>query len=122
VTSAPGEQELPSGAVNGLGVFSQGLAAAAPSIAIAGVPASPYLVARRSRGRTAAVSKRHELERLYRDVRTGSRLKRGQLAEFAGARHDVLNETVHRDVAAAITGFILSGGEAAPAQPARSAS
>jgi alpha-beta hydrolase superfamily lysophospholipase len=51
-----------------------------------------------------------------------SRLKRGQLAEFAGARHDVLNETVHRDVAAAITGFILSGGEAAPGQVARSAS
>jgi alpha-beta hydrolase superfamily lysophospholipase len=46
------------------------------------------------------------------------RLKRGQLAEFAGARHDILNETVHRDVATAITGFILSGGEAAPGQPA----
>jgi alpha-beta hydrolase superfamily lysophospholipase len=45
------------------------------------------------------------------------RLKRGQLAEFVGARHDVLNETVHREVAAAITGFILSGGEAAPSQP-----
>jgi alpha-beta hydrolase superfamily lysophospholipase len=50
------------------------------------------------------------------------RLKRGQLAEFAGARHDVLNETVHREVAAAITGFILAAGEAAPGQPARSAS
>jgi alpha-beta hydrolase superfamily lysophospholipase len=46
------------------------------------------------------------------------RLKRGQLAEFAGARHDVLNETVHREVAAAITGFILSGGEAASGHPA----
>jgi alpha-beta hydrolase superfamily lysophospholipase len=36
------------------------------------------------------------------------RLKRGRLAEFAGARHDVLNETVHREVAAAITEFIRS--------------
>jgi alpha-beta hydrolase superfamily lysophospholipase len=44
-----------------------------------------------------------------------ARLKRSQLAEFPGARHDVLNETVHRDVAAAITGFILSGGSPAPA-------
>ena len=40
------------------------------------------------------------------------RLKRGQLAEFAGARHDVLNETVHAAVAAAIVAFILSGGKA----------
>jgi alpha-beta hydrolase superfamily lysophospholipase len=38
------------------------------------------------------------------------RLKRARLAEFAGARHDILNETVHRDVAAAVTGFVLSGG------------
>jgi amino acid transporter len=45
VASAPGEQELPSGAVNGLGVFSQGLAAAAPSVALASVPASLFLVA-----------------------------------------------------------------------------
>ncbi|RAV15145.1 lysophospholipase [Mycolicibacterium sp. GF69] len=29
-----------------------------------------------------------------------------RLAEFAGARHDILNETVHRDVAAAIVEFI----------------
>lgn len=29
-----------------------------------------------------------------------------RLAEFTGARHDILNETVHRDVAAAITSFI----------------
>jgi hypothetical protein len=32
----------------------------------------------------------------------------GQIAEFAGARHDVLNETMHREVAAAITGFVRS--------------
>jgi alpha-beta hydrolase superfamily lysophospholipase len=36
--------------------------------------------------------------------------RRGRLAEFPGARHDILNETVHREVAAAITGFVLSGG------------
>jgi alpha-beta hydrolase superfamily lysophospholipase len=42
------------------------------------------------------------------------RLKRARLAEFAGARHDVLNETVHREVAAAIIGFVLSGGEPGP--------
>jgi hypothetical protein len=30
------------------------------------------------------------------------------LSEFEGARHDVLNETVHREVAAAITEFVLS--------------
>jgi alpha-beta hydrolase superfamily lysophospholipase len=41
------------------------------------------------------------------------RLKRARLAEFAGARHDILNETVHREVAAAIIGFVLSGGEPA---------
>ena len=29
-----------------------------------------------------------------------------QLVEFAGARHDVLNEVQHRDVAAAIIDFI----------------
>ena len=39
------------------------------------------------------------------------RLKRGRLAEFAGARHDVLNETVHREVAAAIIEFVLTAGE-----------
>jgi alpha-beta hydrolase superfamily lysophospholipase len=38
------------------------------------------------------------------------RLKRARLAEFPGARHDVLNETVHREVAAAVTEFILAGG------------
>jgi alpha-beta hydrolase superfamily lysophospholipase len=34
------------------------------------------------------------------------RLKRAQLAEFGGARHDILNETVHREVAAVITEFV----------------
>jgi alpha-beta hydrolase superfamily lysophospholipase len=38
------------------------------------------------------------------------RLKRARLAEFAGSRHDILNETVHQEVAAAITGFIRTGG------------
>jgi alpha-beta hydrolase superfamily lysophospholipase len=32
-----------------------------------------------------------------------------RLVEFAGARHDVLNEAVHRDVATTITDFIHSG-------------
>jgi alpha-beta hydrolase superfamily lysophospholipase len=35
-------------------------------------------------------------------------LPRARLAEFAGARHDILNETVHREVAAAVTDFILT--------------
>ena len=39
------------------------------------------------------------------------RLKGARLAEFAGARHDILNETVHRAVAAAITEFVLTGVE-----------
>jgi alpha-beta hydrolase superfamily lysophospholipase len=34
----------------------------------------------------------------------------GQLAEFPGAHHDVLNETAHRDVSAAIVGFVQSAG------------
>jgi hypothetical protein len=29
----------------------------------------------------------------------------GRIAEFARARHDVLNEAMHREVAAVITGF-----------------
>ena len=29
-----------------------------------------------------------------------------QLSEFAGARHDILNETVHREVSSAIIDFI----------------
>ena len=37
-----------------------------------------------------------------------ARLKRARLAEFPGARHDILNETVHRDVAAAVTDFVLT--------------
>jgi alpha-beta hydrolase superfamily lysophospholipase len=37
-----------------------------------------------------------------------SRLPSARLAEFAGARHDVLNETVHREVAAAIAEFVLT--------------
>jgi alpha-beta hydrolase superfamily lysophospholipase len=37
-----------------------------------------------------------------------ARLKRARLAEFPGARHDVLNETVHRKVAAAITEFVMT--------------
>lgn len=44
-TSAAEEAELPKGAVTGLGVFAQGLAAAAPSVALASVPASLFLVA-----------------------------------------------------------------------------
>ncbi|GAB2842988.1 APC family permease [Actinocorallia aurea] len=44
---APGDDagELPANAVSGLGVFAQGLAAAAPSVAVAGVPGSLFLVA-----------------------------------------------------------------------------
>jgi uncharacterized integral membrane protein len=37
--------QLQTGAVSGLGVFAQSLAAAAPSVAIAGVPGSLFLVA-----------------------------------------------------------------------------
>lgn len=43
--AAGGAGELPRGVVSGLGVFSQGLAAAAPSVAIASVPASLFLIA-----------------------------------------------------------------------------
>ena len=46
-----------------------------------------------------------------------ARLPGGQIAEFAGARHDVLNETVHREVAAAITGFIRSVAASDRARP-----
>ena len=35
------------------------------------------------------------------------RVPDGRLAEFAGARHDVLNETVHREVSARIADFVL---------------
>ena len=34
-----------------------------------------------------------------------------QLNEFPGARHDILNETVHREVAAAIVEFVEARGE-----------
>jgi hypothetical protein len=34
----------------------------------------------------------------------------GVPGEFPGARHDILNETVHRDVAATITEFVLTAG------------
>ena len=44
-TRPPEELELRAGAVSGLGVFAQGLAAAAPSVAIASVPGSLFLVA-----------------------------------------------------------------------------
>jgi alpha-beta hydrolase superfamily lysophospholipase len=47
-----------------------------------------------------------------------ARVPDGRLAEFAGAHHDVLNETVHRDVARAITEFIESVTK--PAAPSRS--
>ena len=38
---------------------------------------------------------------------------RAGLAEFAGARHDILNETVHREVAATIIAFTRRAGAAA---------
>jgi alpha-beta hydrolase superfamily lysophospholipase len=55
-----------------------------------------------------------------------ARVPGGRLAELADARHDVLNETVHREVAAAIAEFIRSVAEQAgavrlgnaPARPA----
>jgi alpha-beta hydrolase superfamily lysophospholipase len=57
------------------------------------------------------------------------RLRAGSLAEFDGARHDVLNETVHSDVAASIVRFVhhaaattrlSSPRRARPRAPARS--
>jgi amino acid transporter len=39
------DDELPAGEVSGLGVFAQGLAAAAPSVALASVPGSLFLIA-----------------------------------------------------------------------------
>jgi alpha-beta hydrolase superfamily lysophospholipase len=47
-----------------------------------------------------------------------ARLPGGHLAEFAGARHDVPNETVHREVAAVINDFIGSVADPVPAVPA----
>ena len=47
------------------------------------------------------------------------RLASARLTEFAGARHDILNETVHREVAAAITEFVLNAGaDSAAGRPA----
>ncbi len=46
-----------------------------------------------------------------------ARLPFGRIAEFAGAHHDVLNETVHREVATAITEFVLSAVEVPGPQP-----
>ncbi|MQY02695.1 alpha/beta fold hydrolase [Actinomadura macrotermitis] len=40
------------------------------------------------------------------------RLDNAELARFEGARHDVLNETVHREVAAAIADFTLKAAAA----------
>lgn len=46
------------------------------------------------------------------DARAWSaRVPNGRIAEFAGARHDVLNESVHREVAAVITRFVLDIAE-----------
>jgi alpha-beta hydrolase superfamily lysophospholipase len=46
------------------------------------------------------------------DARAWSaRVPNGRIAEFAGARHDVLNESVHREVSAAITRFVLEIAE-----------
>jgi alpha-beta hydrolase superfamily lysophospholipase len=39
-----------------------------------------------------------------------ARLKQARLAEFPGARHDILNEAVHREVAATIAEFVLAAG------------
>jgi alpha-beta hydrolase superfamily lysophospholipase len=38
-------------------------------------------------------------------------LVRARLAEFPGGRHDILNDTAHADVAAAIAGFVLELAE-----------
>jgi alpha-beta hydrolase superfamily lysophospholipase len=43
------------------------------------------------------------------------RLRSGSLVEFDGARHDVLNETVHAEVAASIVRFVLQVTENATA-------
>ncbi len=49
--------------------------------------------------------------------RWASKLADGRLVEFPGARHDVLNETVHASVAAAIADWVLARA-AAPASTA----
>ncbi len=50
------------------------------------------------------------------------RLPDGRIVEFTGARHDVLNETVHREVAAAIAEFVLTTVEAGASDPLVAAS
>jgi len=47
-----------------------------------------------------------------------ARVPGGRLVEFEGARHDVLNETVHREVATTIAEFIVSVAEPADVRPA----
>jgi alpha-beta hydrolase superfamily lysophospholipase len=52
------------------------------------------------------------------DARAWSaRVPDGRIAEFIGAHHDILNETVHREVAAAITEFVLDVAQLAPRSP-----
>lgn len=45
-------------------------------------------------------------------------LPEGSLAEFAGARHDVLNEAVHEDVATAIADWVLEHADTRSGAPA----
>jgi alpha-beta hydrolase superfamily lysophospholipase len=45
-----------------------------------------------------------------------AQLPDGRLIEFEGARHDVLNEVVHRAVAEAITEFVLAHAHEAPVE------
>jgi alpha-beta hydrolase superfamily lysophospholipase len=48
-------------------------------------------------------------------------LRFARFSEFAGARHDILNETVHAEVAAEIAGFVLEVAGAASRADGRSA-
>lgn len=41
-----------------------------------------------------------------------ARLPNGSIVEFAGARHDVLNESVHREVASAVADFVAANAAA----------
>jgi alpha-beta hydrolase superfamily lysophospholipase len=57
------------------------------------------------------------------DARSWSaRVPNGRIAEFAGARHDVLNESVHRQVASAITQFVLEIAQTATERETSAAS
>lgn len=48
------------------------------------------------------------------DARSWSaRIPDGRITEFPGAHHDVLNETVHREVAAVVADFVISVAEVA---------